>query len=242
MDKTVEVQLPNGRRISYVFPYSPFMEAVCNSVFNGKEYPSMPFLQMKTIVDVGANIGCTALLFSALYPDARIYCLEPSAEAYSYLIRNTGHLTSVLPFQIGAFDRDATSVLHMGAQASVTNSLSASAMTGGAQERITLRRFSSFLAEKSIDRISLLKIDTEGAEVPILADVASRFDRIDSIMLEYHSERDRLEIDRLLQSHFTLFNSDASFPHRGTNTYVSSGLLESASRWNSVAIPRPSNP
>ena len=239
MDKTAQVQLSTGQQISYTFPFSHFMEAVCASVFNGREYPSMPFLEMKTIVDVGANIGCTALLFAARYPNAAIYALEPASEAFSYLRRNTSHLPNVHSFQIGAFDRDLKPMIHLGAQASVTNSISAKSMTGGTQEQITLRRFSSFVAEQSIGRISLLKVDTEGAEVPILSDIAGMFDRIDSIMLEYHSERDRLDIDRLLQSHYTLFNSDANFPHRGTNTYVSSALLQSSSRWNSLAIARP---
>lgn len=239
MDKTVTVTLRNGRQVTYAFPYSPFMEAVCNSVFNGREYPSMPFLDMRTIIDVGANIGCSALLFAALYPSAIIYALEPATEAFNYLQRNTAHVPAIRRFKFGLFDRDATTLLHLGSQASVTNSLAPNSMTSAAREQITLRRCSSFLAEQAISRISLLKIDTEGAEFPILADLAPHFDRIDAIMLEYHSESDRLAIDRLLEAKFTLFNSDSIFPHRGSNTYVAKSLLGSCTQWNSIIIQRP---
>ena len=148
MDKTLSVRLPNGRQVTFTYPYSQFMEAVCTSVFNGKEYPSMPFLEMKTIVDVGANIGCTALLFAALYPAATIYALEPASEAFGYLQRNTANIRSIRNFHMGVYDKDATPTMHLGAQASVTNSIAANAMTGPRQETITLRRFSAFIQEQ----------------------------------------------------------------------------------------------
>ena len=58
----------------------------------------------------------------------------------------------------------------------MTNSVGRSAHNTGAYEVITLRRASSFLAEQGVGRVALLKLDTEGVEVPILRDVTKRFE------------------------------------------------------------------
>src|SRR5688500_8257342 len=42
-----------------------------------------------TIVDVGANVGQSALAYARRFPSARIHSLEPFADAYKLLKRNT---------------------------------------------------------------------------------------------------------------------------------------------------------
>lgn len=39
----------------------------------------LPQLEIKTIFDVGAHIGLTALEYSDAFPDAEVYAFEPSA-------------------------------------------------------------------------------------------------------------------------------------------------------------------
>jgi FkbM family methyltransferase len=45
---------------------------------------------ISTILDVGANIGCTALFLSIQFPSASIFCLEPEASNYARLQLNIG--------------------------------------------------------------------------------------------------------------------------------------------------------
>jgi len=47
---------------------------------------------IRTIFDIGANIGFHALLARALFPKAKIIAVEPAAEAFSYLEKNMGML------------------------------------------------------------------------------------------------------------------------------------------------------
>jgi FkbM family methyltransferase len=236
MDKWAMTRLRNGRQITYCYPDSHMMAAVCAGIFAGNDYPTLPFLDPTIVLDVGANIGCTALLFANTYGNAKIYSLEPASEAFSYLSRNTAALPSVKAFQIGAFDRDAQPILHLGSEASVTNSIAPGIFTGQRQEQITVRRFSSFLAEQGITHISILKLDTEGAELAILRDIASMLDRIDCIMVEYHSEGDRFALDELLKSRFTLYACKAEHPHRGAYTYVSSEIIRTRTPFENFII------
>src|SRR4051812_28418804 len=119
MNRTVSIRFPTGGEIPFTFPSSPLMDAVVDRIFQQNEYPQIPFLAPGIIVDIGANVGATALLFTGYYPSASIYCLEPSREAFEYLKQNTAPLGNVRVFNVGAHDRDAEVQLHVGRDASV---------------------------------------------------------------------------------------------------------------------------
>ena len=68
-------------------------------------------------------------------------------------------------------------------------------------------------APSVLPKAQIVKIDTEGSEVDILARMASL--DFDAIMLEYHSEANRRKIDALLQD-FVLAGGHIRHPNRGT--------------------------
>jgi hypothetical protein len=81
------------------------------------------------------------------------------------------------------------------------------------------------LAEAGVDSIDILKLDTEGCEVPILRSLASRLPRTGIIYVEFHSERDRMEIDRLVLPTHALFQGRIMKPYRGELCYVIRAIL-----------------
>jgi hypothetical protein len=112
-------------------------------------------------------------------------------------------------------------------------------MTSQQRERIKLRRISTWLDEQKLDRISVLKIDTEGAEMAILEDLRPRLANIDAIYVEYHSEDDRRAIDAMLGERFVLYHGVADHPHRGTFCYASKFLMGTSTKWHDLVIPHP---
>jgi hypothetical protein len=90
-----------------------------------------------------------------------------------------------------------------------------------------------------VDRISVLKIDTEGCEVPILTDIAAMLPKVDILYLEYHSEQDRREIDAMLARDFTLGTAHAKHPHRGVLMYMANRMLAGVPDYANMALPRP---
>jgi FkbM family methyltransferase len=60
-----------------------------------------------TIVEIGANIGIYTLLFSKLFPTARIYAFEPSRTAYQRLLMNLAlnECRNVFTFNCAVTDR-----------------------------------------------------------------------------------------------------------------------------------------
>ncbi len=209
--KTVRVQL-DQRVFELTYPHTPSMKNVIREIFEQPEYPiCLPteFIP-QTIVDVGANIGAAAIWFHHYYPNARIISFEPSPAVFGYLRGNTSHLANIEVHNVGLFDADQEMTLHVGEHHAAQSSVLPHPETGERTESIEVRRAASQLETLGIDRISILKLDTEGCEVPILRDLQSWLDRIDAIYVEYHSEADRRAIDQLLANHFVLLRARIS--------------------------------
>ncbi|HEY1719832.1 MAG TPA: FkbM family methyltransferase [Magnetospirillaceae bacterium] len=228
------------RELHYADPNNKLRPAI-QDILSGKAYPATARPQgyvLDTIVDVGANIGASALHFLTQTP-RRMICFEPSAENYGFLKQNLTGLANVETYQFGLFSRDCDVPLYTGRHQQMQNSVIKSIETGDAYETIKLRRASSVLSELNVDRISVLKIDTEGCEVPILNDIAAMLPRVDMLYLEYHSEQDRRDIDTMLAAGFILATAEAKCPHRGVNLYLAKRMVDGVPIYGAMALPRP---
>ena len=76
----LQVNFPGGRQILVRYPASPMMDTVVRGVFAATDYPRLNCVKGAdaVVVDLGANIGASAILFSAQYPTAVVYALEPA--------------------------------------------------------------------------------------------------------------------------------------------------------------------
>lgn len=212
-------------------------EFALREVFERQVYPYLPFLAPgQVVVDIGANVGFSTVLFAALYPRASIYAFEPGREARELLLRNTAQFPQVHVFDYGLLDTESVRPLFHGRESSVTNSLGASCHNGSSSEQVRLRSAAAVWDEIPLSEITLIKVDAEGAELPILRDLSPRISSIQAIMLEYHSEDDRRQIDELLGRTHVLYASHSRQPHRGTVTYVSAQVIAQRTDFNRFAI------
>ena len=53
-----------------------------------KQYALKKMIYVNSILDIGANMGCSALYFASVYPHARLECIEPVAESTELLKEN----------------------------------------------------------------------------------------------------------------------------------------------------------
>ncbi len=208
------------------FICTPGTVKCCRKIFNGDEYIIPPFLIAKVIVDIGANVGAMTVLLRDKFPDATIYAIEPSRESFSLLKKNTETLRDVHLVNVAASNYNGVATLQWGSDGRATDSLYPHYFSSFQSERVHVRRTSDLLGELGVGPISLLKIDTEGSEVPILRDLYARMEDIDTVMVEYHSDSDRLLIDNMLAGTHKLYASRADHPHRGVLTYISHQLAE----------------
>ena len=78
------LEMKNGMKIK-LYSHEDF--STLNLVFCREDY--LADKKIKTIVDIGSNIGITALYWIYKNPKAQVYCFEPSKINYERLIKNT---------------------------------------------------------------------------------------------------------------------------------------------------------
>jgi len=138
---------------------------------------------VKMILDVGANIGQSAIKFSEAFPDATIHCFEPVNHIFEQLQQNVDttnvHLHCLaLGSEIGQNEIYLT-------QHETTSSLKKPEYVKDTQV-VSITTIDEFLSSHSIDRVDLLKIDVEGFDLEVLKGGVNSFmsKNIDFVLVE----------------------------------------------------------
>ncbi len=195
----------------------------------GKTYPKIPFLKnVGSVLDIGANIGASVIFFALNYPNARVVGVEPARQPYLLLRRNVRGRPNVRVFNVGLHSITTKHSIYIGGPDSVTNSVIHNALSSNSQEEVQLVAADAFTRVIGLDRPDIIKIDTEGCEIPIITSIIESFRNAKVVYLEYHSEEDRLKIDRLLCKTHVLFYGKIVHPHRGELIYVHNDVFPSA--------------
>ena len=143
------------------------------------------------IFDVGANIGQTHARFRREFPKARIYCFEPVRKTFAQLERNVANDPLATLEQLALGDRGGVKEVHTDPVMSELSTLRDDLMGGSDTEIVDIDTVDAYCRRASIDRIDLLKIDTEGYELPVLngAEESLRSGRIRAVFAEVGFER-----------------------------------------------------
>lgn len=180
-------------RIPGVFPFSRKVvdfvrnENNCEPDSNGE----MAFItrnasRFSTIFDVGANIGEWTTEVSRLCPDAQIYSFEPVTKIFEHVAKLESE--RVHPFNFGFGEAASTQQIQISESDSTLNSVySRESVSYDRTEDIQIRTVDEFCKEHNIERISFLKIDTEGNELNVLKGARGMIanKNVDTIQIEY---------------------------------------------------------
>ncbi len=212
-------------------PFQLFKTDVCfqvaNDIFAGITYPNVPFVSgVKTILDIGANVGAASVYFATAYPEAHVYAFEPGSDALPLLQKNTERLRNISVMPFGLHASDQVKLLFHGKNDSVESSVCPSTRTRAEAEQIRLVGAAQFLAAQGIESVDIVKLDTEGCEVSILQSLSGRYlPRVKVVYVEYHSEGDRRMIDALLADTHVLWRGQVKFAYRGEFCYLKRELV-----------------
>jgi len=167
-----QILLKTGRKAEYVFPGN---------------------LRPAVILDIGANIGISAILLAERFPGAVIHAIEPVPDNFEILKRNAESRPAIRPHQLALADRDGTMEMMFSENERNFGGFSFYEPGSDVGRRFTLPTTApaSFLAANSIDHVDVIKIDTECAEHAIL----TAFDpavlaEVTWITGELHGEKD----------------------------------------------------
>jgi FkbM family methyltransferase len=226
--ETLDLEIA-GKPVSFTFTSAPGLRPYIESVLTGADYPLVfpGIFEPHTIVDIGAHAGAATVYFKSHYPKARVFAFEPCAESYENLCANTRELDLVQTRRAALGAKEGKARLFSGQYSSMQHSIVPNAENTDEFEWVPVLAARAAVESLGAPACSILKIDTEGCELEILESLGDLLQSVDVIYLEYHSEADRLAIDRLLAPHFVLYTARADGAHRGSNAYVRADVLES---------------
>ena len=133
--------------------------------------------EVRTIVDVGGNVGLFSVAARNRYPDATIHVYEPNPRMLSCLELNTAELgITVYPEAVGG-QEGFVDIVDLGDsnQARTTNA------ADGPIAQVGL----DTVVKRAGDAIDLLKLDCEGAEWELFK-TAAPWEHIRNVRMEYH--------------------------------------------------------
>jgi FkbM family methyltransferase len=118
---------------------------------------------IRTFIDVGAHIGQTSIEALRIFPEARVIAFEPEPNSFSELrSRISSPRFQAYNCALDAEDRMAQLTLNGFRSSLILGDKDAPKMV------VKCRTLDTFCREQAITQIDVLKIDSEGNEIPIL--------------------------------------------------------------------------
>jgi FkbM family methyltransferase len=167
--------------------YASFI-VMYEEIFMAMEYHFVAATAAPLIIDAGSNIGMAALFFTMLYPRSRIICFEPSQSSYRCLQDNItrNRLANVTAHRVALHAEPGRELqLFSAVETSLMASLQHERNTDSAiSETVRTATLSSYINES----VEMLKLDVEGNEHSVAADLAARgaWKHIRQAIIEYH--------------------------------------------------------
>ena len=164
---------------------------VFRAIFLAKEYdrPHLDFT-VRTVVDLGANVGMAAIFFALRHPAARIIAVEPERANFACLKRNTRAFPNITAVHAAIWHEDTTLNLRTtDAEGRALGDWGYQTEVQTNPDRHSVAAFSlrTLMRANGIETIDLLKVDVEGAELELFETAAETWlEAVRSIVVETH--------------------------------------------------------
>jgi len=201
------------------------------------------------VLDVGANVGVAAAFFALDCRAGLVHSFEPVPALFSWLRENLRQFPACVPHEYGLSSCDGAATITYYPAAAAMSGLYANSEEDRALVRrcllnlglteaeaeaqladrhesrevtCRLRRLSSVIREESLDRVDLLKIDVERAELDVLRGIDDRdWPLVGQVVAEVHDDQERLRtIVRMLEEREFLVTTEQDPIMRGTPVHM----------------------
>lgn len=169
----------------------------------------MPKYNIKTIFDVGANVGQSANKYSTDFKSVNIFCFEPVKSTFNILVENTKAKKNIKCFNIAFGNKNSTEKILISNKGNVFNKIikSENIKDDAMSEDITVKRIDDFYREYFNNEISinLMKIDTEGYDFEVLKGSENLITNNKIDFIEVETSMNKSNNDHIIWSKFVDF-------------------------------------
>jgi FkbM family methyltransferase len=138
-------------------------------------------LDPKLIVDCGANVGYVSILFANAYPLSRVIAVEPEDSNIAILRLNADPYRNIDVVPAALWSTEGW--VHIANPTGEKDAFQIRADTGGPIESVTIE---SIMRTAGADRIDILKLDIEGAELEIFSRPCDWLSKVAILLIELH--------------------------------------------------------
>jgi FkbM family methyltransferase len=173
---------------------------VIKQIFVQLEYRRLQGLpDIHTIFDVGANIGAAAVMLLTIFPKARLIAVEPEPGNLAVLRRNLepyGERAFILEAAVWPTATPLEVVKHTFRDGLDWSNQVKPAVSS--TEVVCGMTIEQMMADAKVSRIDLLKMDVEGAELPVLQGDTAWLGKVKHLCIELHGEEHAKALDQAL--------------------------------------------
>lgn len=165
--------------------FATFREVVDSEIYQivVKHLPNV-----RTVIDLGANIGLASLYFATKYPVCRIFAVEPHPQTFALLRENLRPLIEsrrAIVMQAAVWSHNTTVE-----PTTMTDRYSCFQVQEGDDGCIPGMTIGELIARWDLPIVDLLKVDIEGAEIELFKDV-SWLRMVRAVAIEFHQDSRR---------------------------------------------------
>ncbi|MDJ0784197.1 MAG: FkbM family methyltransferase [Desulfosarcinaceae bacterium] len=159
---------------------------VYREIIERHEYRFDVSSEVRSIIDAGANIGLASIYFAHRFPHATILALEPEAENFAQLQKNTAAYPQITPLKAALWHRKAAIEIYSRHTGSLGFSIHNTDGCERSAETVDALGVPDLMDRFHLTGIDLLKIDIEGAEKSVFDHSQEWIDHVGIIVAEMH--------------------------------------------------------
>ncbi|WP_017260202.1 FkbM family methyltransferase [Pedobacter arcticus] len=161
-------------------------------------------LEIKNILDLGANVGFTSIYLHKAFKKASIYAVEPDENNFKTLKRNTSFLKKLTTINSAVWSHKT--FLTPSYQEESDWGKTFLVDKNNSENKIETVTIDQLIKDYSLETIDILKIDIEGAEKPVFEGDISFLNKTKVIAIEIHEDYIEKQVitDVLLAHNFVL--------------------------------------
>jgi FkbM family methyltransferase len=126
----------------------------------------LPHHRVEVVFDVGANIGQSAKRYSKYFPGAIIYSFEPVPAVFARMQERVRRFDRIRCFNVGLGASAGKVAMAVDERSTMSQMVGADAT--GERVLVDVTTLDEFCAVQAVERIDILKIDTEGLDLDVL--------------------------------------------------------------------------